>query len=424
MIRLTDPIQIGEMRVRNRLYRAPVLEGAGKAKDPAKVYARHFVANAKGGVGLIVQGNKTIVPEGRTSPGMTCVSDMASMLAMKPMVDQVKAEGASIVCQLGHGGIYSLASWHTDHRATLPWAVSKPPLWLRVAHRGVHVLSTDEVQDMIERVGLVAGWAREAGYDGVQLAGANAKLYHQFLSSTYNRRTDRFGGSIEGRANILRAVRASIGRHAGEDYPVLLKYTALEVGRPGGGISLEEGVEIARIAEDAGYAAVTPAACAALPDSSLSRGDFPGRSFENPRLAQALREAHHTRLSYWLVRLGFRTGTWKYPYEPVWNQAVFSAVKAAVDIPVFAVGGIRTPTQAARILASEHADMIGVGRPFYAEPQLAEWFLDDSSEQTTACANCNRCIVPQMLGMPGVCYNPASNKAKTRRNREPVAMAG
>ena len=58
--------------------------------------------------------------------------------------------------------------------------------------------------------------------------------------------------------------------------------------------------------------------------------------------------------------------------------------------------------------------MIGIGRPFYAEPDLARRFLAAGSPSTaaTACESCNRCVVPQMLGMPGVCYNPGIHKLR------------
>ena len=68
-----SPLSIGTMTVRNRLYRAPVLEGAGDGDDAAEAYARHFLPNAESGVGLIIQGSSCIYPEGRTSPGMSCV---------------------------------------------------------------------------------------------------------------------------------------------------------------------------------------------------------------------------------------------------------------------------------------------------------------------------------------------------------------
>jgi len=420
MTRIDQPLRINGMQLRNRLYRAPVLEGAGRSERPAEVYRKHFVPNAASGVGLIIQGNTIITPEGRTSPGMNSVTDRAFMLQMRPMTEAVQAAGGRVVVQLGHGGLFALESWHKefiDAATQPPSAVSRPPLWLRAAHRGHRVLSTEDVEAMVQRFGLVASWAQEAGYDGVQLAGANAKLLHQFLSRSYNRRTDAYGGDLFGRTRILREIRRAIANTCGPDFPVLLKYTALEIGPLGGGITAQDGLRIAQIAEEAGFDALTPAITSVLPDTSLCRGDWPGASFDNAKLRRNFEGAHHSRIGRALVHMGFRLSAWQYPYKAVWNQAVFGAVKEVVSIPVFAVGGIRTPEQAARILRNGEADMIGIGRPFYADPDLASWFLQEGRSESLRCENCNRCVLPQMLGMPGVCYNPASNQPRRRKQR-------
>jgi 2,4-dienoyl-CoA reductase-like NADH-dependent reductase (Old Yellow Enzyme family) len=289
---------------------------------------------------------------------------------------------------------------------------------LRALHRSrTHVLDTREVQQLIARFGVVAAWAREAGYDGVQLAASNAKLLHQFLSPIFNRRRDRYGGDLAGRMSFIREIREAIAREAGADFPVLLKYTAVEMTPIGRGISLEDGVEIARMAAAAGFAALTPVIADALPNTSIARGEFPRASFDNPGLRRRLLEATGSRARAVLVHVGMFLAARKYPFTPVWNRDVFRAIKAAVPLPVFAVGGIRTPGEAADILARGEADMIGIGRPFYAEPDLARRFLVESGlplTTTTICESCNRCIVPQMLGMPGVCYNPGIHKL--RRN--------
>jgi 2,4-dienoyl-CoA reductase-like NADH-dependent reductase (Old Yellow Enzyme family) len=104
---------------------------------------------------------------------------------------------------------------------------------------------------------------------------------------------------------------------------------------------------------------------------------------------------------------------------PVWNRELFQAVKENVSIPVFAVGGIRRPEEVREILARGEADMIGIGRPFYIEPELPRWFLASGAQGEAACENSNRCIVPQMLGMAGVCYNPSARERA--RNRTAVA---
>ncbi|MFN7973491.1 MAG: NADH:flavin oxidoreductase [Acidobacteriota bacterium] len=424
MTRLVDPCHIGTLTLRNRLYRAPVLEGAGRSQDPAAEYARHFVPNAEAGVGLIVQGNTIVTAEGRTSPGMSAVSGRDSLHALRPMTDAVHAAGARIVVQLGHGGLFALEAWHRTYKAARtapPIAPSPPPRWLRPLYGGVHVPTTGELGAMARRVGVVASWAREAGYDGVQLAGANAKLLHQILSRTYNRRKDRYGGDVEGRTTFLREAREAIAAEAGADFPVLLKYTAVELGWLGGGITLEEGVAIARIAERSGFAAVTPAATGVLPDTALCRGAFPAEAWKNPRLERDLLEATGSRAGRIGMRLTMAVAARRYPFSPVWNRDVFGAVKRAVSIPVFAVGGIRTAAEAASILEAGEADLIGIGRPFYAEPDLPRRFLAPDPAPA-ACESCNRCIVAQMLGMKGVCYNPRIHAKVAAEDRRGEAL--
>ncbi|MBC8122855.1 MAG: hypothetical protein H7Y22_13570 [Gemmatimonadaceae bacterium] len=411
---LNTPIAIGTIQLRNRLYRAPALEGAGEKSDPAAIYARHFVPNAQSGIGLIVQGTTIITPEGRSGLGMSVINDRMSMLAFRPVTGAVHAHGARIVLQLGHAGMYAVEDWHRGcarTRLSLPIAPSQPGLMPSIARsfRPVRVLQTGEVEALVERFGKVAAWAREAGYDGIQLASSNCKLLQQFLSSTYNRRDDRYGGTLLRRTTFMREIRAAIAREAGEDFPVLLKYAALEVGfgLTRGGISLAEGIEIGKIAEDTGFAALTPVTTQNLPNSCFSRGDDPRASFENRRMRAQLEQAVGKNLLKY--RLGFWLASKRHPFEPVWNREVFAAVKRAVAIPVFAVGGIRTPAEASDILSTGDADLIGLARPFYAEPELAAQFLNEANRHSTLsvrCQNCNLCLVPQLLGAPGVCHNP------------------
>src|SRR5215470_17362499 len=113
--RLTDPISIGTIALPNRLYRAPVLEGAGSAPDPAAVYAQHFVPNVAAGLGLVIQGNTVVLPEGRTSPGMSTIGERTRMLALAPLTRAVHDAGGKIVIQLGHGGMFALEGWHTRY---------------------------------------------------------------------------------------------------------------------------------------------------------------------------------------------------------------------------------------------------------------------------------------------------------------------
>lgn len=410
---LHQPLRVGSATIRNRLYRAPVLEGAGDGDDAPQSYARHFVENARHGVGLIIQGSSCIYPEGRTSPGMTCVDTREKVLRFAPMVDAVHEAGASIFLQLGHGGIYAMEAWHEPYASQRrgPLLAASPLPWpLRPTFRGVpvHVMSTDDVRAMAARYGEVAAWAREAGYDGIQLGSANAKLLDQFLSPFYNRRSDEFGGSLRGRARVLEVIRDEVAARAGADYPCTVK-VPVEVAPFGRRTTFDEALELSGLVEEWGFHAVTPVIVSVFPDTTLSRGDAPDSFRSNAAMRRRLRVAAPSAVRRAALQAGLWWGGRRAPFAPVWNRELFAAVKRTVRVPVFAVGGIRTAAEVRAILDSGDADMVGIGRPFYAEADLAARILagDDGPR---LCRNSNRCVPAQMLGMRGACYNPEVNR--------------
>jgi 2,4-dienoyl-CoA reductase-like NADH-dependent reductase (Old Yellow Enzyme family) len=421
---LLTPLRIGgTTAVANRLYRAPVLEGAGDGDDAAAVYAKHFVENARHGTGLIIQGNSCLYDEGRTSPGMTLVNTRERMLRLAPMVDAVHAAGASIWIQVGHGGLYAMEAWHEPYASarTGPLlAPSKPPPWVRWAFRGapVHAMTTDEVHAMAAKYGEVAAWAREAGYDGIQLASSNAKLLDQFLSPFYNRRTDEFGGSTERRAHLLRVIRDAVAERAGADYTCTVKVPVGEKAPPFlPHTTWDEGLRIAQLAQEWGYDSVTPVEVSVLPDTTLSRGGIPSSLWRNPAMKKRFHAAAPSRMHRAFVMAGSVVGGVQAPFTPVWNRSRFTTVKALLSIPVLAVGGIRTAAEVDEILDGGHADLVGIGRPFYAEPDLAARILGTDGAARDAeprCRYSNLCVPAQMLGMKGVCYNPDVIKVRTR----------
>jgi 2,4-dienoyl-CoA reductase-like NADH-dependent reductase (Old Yellow Enzyme family) len=142
-----------------------------------------------------------------------------------------------------------------------------------------------------------------------------------------------------------------------------------------------------------------------FPDTTLSRGGTPDSFWTNPGMATRLARAAPTRLRRGVIKAGAWWGSRRAPFRPVWNRALFAAASRTVGIPVFAVGGIRTAAEAHEILDNGEADMVGVGRPFYAEPDLAARILA-GDPAPRRCRNSNRCVPAQLLGMKGACYNP------------------
>lgn len=416
------PIQVGgTTSLRNRLYRAPVLEGAGDGPDAPEQYAKHFVANAEAGVGLIVQGSSCVYEEGRSSPGMTIVSTRERVLRFAPMVDAVHRAGAAIWLQIGHAGIFSMEAWHEPYasrRQSPLLAASKPPLALRPLYRRapLHVMTGDDIRALAVRHGEVAAWAREAGYDGVQLGSSNAKLLDQLLSPFWNRRDDEFGGSLENRARVLRLIREAVTERAGADFTLTVKVPVGEKAPPfTAHTTWDEGLRLAQLAEAFGYDSVTPVGVSVFPDTTLSRGGIPSSLWRNKAMQTRFRAAAPRRVERGVLTAGYVVGGVTAPYRPVWNRSRFVATKAVVSIPVLAVGGIRDADEVDEVLDGGQADLVGIGRPFYAEPDLPRRILGGGAEEGL-CRYSNLCVPAQMLGMKGACYNPAVVKlGRSRR---------
>jgi 2,4-dienoyl-CoA reductase-like NADH-dependent reductase (Old Yellow Enzyme family) len=136
----------------------------------------------------------------------------------------------------------------------------------------------------------------------------------------------------------------------------------------------------------------------------------PAQLWRNKAIKTRFRAAAPSRLRRAVLTAGYVVGGVRNPFRPVWNQHLFAEVRRQVGIPVFAVGGIRTAAEVDAILGADEADMVGMGRPFYAEPDLAARVLGGGREPAL-CRSSNHCVPPQMLGMKGVCYNPEVRKA-------------
>ncbi|ELY78952.1 NADH:flavin oxidoreductase/NADH oxidase [Natrinema pallidum DSM 3751] len=451
MATLEDPIDIGGLTVPNRLYRAPLLECAGNGPDAVDTLIDDLEPAAESGVGLICQGATIVRGEGGcAAPGMTRVHDSDFVARLSRLTDRIHDHGSRIVLQLEHGGLRSMETWHAEYRREHPaleqLAVSEPPWQLRTLDRlglleyDPHVLTTAEVYGLAADFGRAAARAVEAGYDGIHLAGANMGIVQQFLSPFYNRRTDEFGGSPEARLEFLAIVHDEIRERAG-DVPLLTKVPAETPAPPAPVVrrklSLADGIEIARRLERIGYDAVVPVQTSVVWDMSIVRGEYPERAWETETLRNEYDAAFGGATRRRLVALANRIQSLQYDFEPAWNADFCRRVREQVSIPVLGEGGIREREEMDRLLGSSGrredrdddgdgdaapaCDMVGMARPFYAEPRLGARLLEtgsDAETQRVLCESCNNCTVPQVTGAPGICRTPAVLRRRGELERE------
>jgi 2,4-dienoyl-CoA reductase-like NADH-dependent reductase (Old Yellow Enzyme family) len=415
---LRSPGRLGARDVANRLYRAPVLEVAGNGPDAPRILKRELEPAAASGAGLVFQGANLVTPTGgRSAPGLSRAHDRAFVLSLKPAVEAVQRHGALLLMQLGHGGLQCMELWHRAYKAAHPdvetLAVSEPPWWFRALGAvgpldlsTVRVMEDRELDALADAFGRAASYAAEAGYDGVHLAGANASIFQQCWSPAFNRRADRFGGaSVEERSAFFRAVVRSIRRHTPPRFLLTTKVPAETaapfVVRPR--LTLEDGVRIARVAEDAGVDGVVPVNVGVTRDQATARGRFPARAWKDPRYQPGYREAFGPTRA--MVEQANRVAAAALPFKPAWNAAFCRAVKrAGVSIPVMCEGGLRSRAEMQRLL-DDAADFVGMARPWYAEPRLAFRMLREE-DAVALCESRNNCAIPQVTGAPGVCRTP------------------
>ncbi|MFB6102691.1 MAG: NADH:flavin oxidoreductase [Haloplanus sp.] len=413
MARLSAPLSIGDTTVPNRLYRAPLLECAGNDDDAVDRLIDELEPAAAAGAGLVCQGATIVRGEGGcAAPGMTRVHDPAFVARLGRLTDRLHDHDAAVAIQLEHGGLRSMETWHAGYRRNHPnlqqLAVSRPPRPLRLPDRlgfldyDPHVLTTAEVYDLAADFGRAAGHAVDAGYDVIHLAGANMGIIHQFLSPFYNRRDDEFGDGVR----FLEAIHDTVRESAG-DVPLMTKVPA-ETAAPSvvrRRLTRADAVDICRRLDEIGYDALVPVTGSVFWDMSIVRGRFPARAWRDEEFREGYAAAFGGRLRAGLVALANWVESRWYDFDPAWNATLCRAVRDAVSVPVLCEGGIRERERIDRLLG-DACDMVGMARPFYAEPELPARLLADA-EARAVCASCNNCAVPQVTGAPGVCRTPA-----------------
>ncbi len=424
---LTDPVSLGGLSLPNRLYRAPVLECAGNGPDAVETLVRELEPSAQSGVGLVFQGASIVTDRGGcAAPNMTRVHDPSFVADLSRLTDAVHDAGGTIFVQLAHGGLRSMSTWHAEYRERHPdqrqLAVSEPPWQLRALDSaGIislkpDVLSTAEVWDLAEQFGRVAGSVADAGYDGIHLSAANMSIVQQFLSPFYNRRDDEFADGVR----FLEAIHDAVREHAG-DVPLVTKVPA-ETVAPSfvrRYISRPEAVRIAERLADVGYDALVPVEVSTFWDMSIVRGAFPDRAWAASDLQDDYAAAFGGPVRARAVELLNRLQARRFGPRAGWNAEFCREVRERVDVPVLLEGGVRTRADCDRFLGAGDdppaADMVGMARPFYAEPRLGARLLDGHD---ALCASCNNCTVPQVTGEPGRCRTPSVVREQARLEQE------
>ena len=209
---LFSPLKIGPYRLQHRVAMAPLtrMRADRSSFAPQELNAEYYRQRATPG-GLLIAEASPVMATGRGNPATPGIYSEAQIKGWRDVVDAVHGKGGLIFLQLWHVGRVSHSSFHGG---ALPVAPSAVPITgngmmamtadgKMMPYETPRALETDEVAAVVEAFRQAAGNALKAGFDGVEIHGANGYLIEQFLQSHTNLRTDRYGGPIANRARLL-----------------------------------------------------------------------------------------------------------------------------------------------------------------------------------------------------------------------------
>ena len=342
---LFSPFHFRPFEIRNRIVMPPMaiyIPGSGGFVHQRLI--DYYEARAAGGVGLIIVNATYVHPNGSSHPNMTSITDDKFIPGFARLVDAIHRHGARTCLQLYHSGRqrYALvAGGQTISPSGIRCPVRKDP---------AHAPSVEEIRSLVEDYGQAARRAKAAGFDGIEIHCAHGYLLAGFLSPYQNKRTDEYGGDVSGRTRIVREILARCREAAGDDLLIGVRINGSDYVNDGN--TPEEVISIARLLAQNGAEYVHVSAGMAA-------------------------SAQYTFLPSAIPR-GF-------------NVPLAERIREAVPTPVIACGAITDAEFAEGILRRGKVDLVAIGRPLMADPDLPIKARTGRLEETRPCLRCSKC---------------------------------
>jgi 2-enoate reductase len=387
--KLFEPISIGKVEIGNRIAMAPMAIGGLTTPDGgfASRAIDYYVERAKGGVGLIITAAALVDNELERFPSSTLSTarnpshfiETASELTQK-----VHKQGSKIFVQLTAGvGRVAAPPRRTPASDFTPVAPSPIPYyWDQTVT--CRELAMDEIQRLITKCGDAAEAAFAAGFDGIDFHGLHeGYLVDQFAIAMFNKRKDKYGGDLRGRLTLPIEILHEIKNRVGKDFPVQLRFSVksyVKDWRQGGlpneefqeaARDTEEGLEAARLLEEAGYDAF-----------DADAGTYDAWYWAHPPLY-------------------FEHGC----YLPLTER-----LKKVVKVPVIVAGRMELPELAEKAIVEGKADMVALGRGLLADPYWPNKTMEAKTKNIRPCLACHQGCLGRMIAREGplsCAVNPA-----------------
>ncbi|QZP31239.1 NADH:flavin oxidoreductase/NADH oxidase family protein [Pseudomonas sp. DR48] len=317
----------------NRIAKAAMEENLADARQaPSKALFQLYQAWAEGEAGLLLTGNVMIDRRAMTGPGGVVLEDERDLGRFREWASIGRSGGAQFWMQLNHPGRQTMAN--LGQQALAPSAVALDLGSFSKMFAEPRPMSESDIAEVIQRFATSAALAEKAGFTGVQIHAAHGYLISQFLSPLTNRRTDRWGGTLENRARLLLAVVSAVRQTVSPQFCVAVKLNSADFQR--GGFDADDARQVIQW----------------LNDQPIDLLELSGGSYEAPAMQGEARDGRTlAREAYFLEMAG--------------------ELASVARMPVMVTGGIRRLAIVEQVLDSGIA-MAGIGTALALEPQLVK----------------------------------------------------
>ena len=346
---LFSSIKVGPLTLKNRIEAAPVnISNLPMSGYPTAENIAIFEGKAKGGAAIVHMGECRIDLKTGISHKLCIALDDPEVLPyLHAATDAIKKHNAFAAVELIHPGTRANPEYYDGPI----WGPSAGP-----GHLGKDYSELDQktIDYIVERFGDAAEMAKLGGVDLVMIHAGHGWLLHQFLSPLNNRRTDRYGGSLENRARITMEVIANIRKKCGKDFPIEVRMSGTEIVE--GGLTLQDQIEFAK-----------------LLDGKVDLIHVTSGTFHVPSTNQHM------------IPNGF--------LPQGCNVYLAEAIKKEMKhTPVVTVGALGDPELMESIIAEGRADIVALARPLLADPELPNKLKAGKADQVSPCLRCMACI--------------------------------
>jgi 2,4-dienoyl-CoA reductase (NADPH2) len=342
---LLSPLDLGFTTLRNRVLMGSMHTGLEDRAADYDRLAAYFRERARGGVGLIVTGGIAPSIQGWLGPFASKLSWPWEVARHRKVTAAVHAEGGRIAMQILHAGRYG---YH-------PLSVAPSRVKAPISRFTPRELTPRGIERTIADYAQCAAYAREAGYDGVEVMGSEGYLINQFLVARTNKRSDDWGGSFENRmrfpVEVVRAIRARVG----PDFIIVYRLSMLDLVEDGQ--AWDEIVTLAKAIEAAGATLINT-----------------GIGWHEARIPTIVTSVPRAAFAF-----------------------VTKKMKAEVKIPLVTTNRINMPDVAEQIIASGAADMVSMARPLLADADWVNKAAAGRADRINTCIACNQACLDHVF---------------------------